>query len=101
MARDTVTGVLLDEEYELTLDELCRACSVQSQWVVELVNEGVLEPRGSDMEHWQFTGLSLYRVRTARRLQQDLGVNVEGIAVVLELMEEIRELRSSLRISQE
>ena len=93
MVKDTVTGELLDEEYELTLNELCRACSVQTHWIIELVDEGILEPRGTDMEHWQFTGVSLHRVRTARRLQHDLGVNVAGIALVMQLMEEVRELR--------
>ena len=98
MAKDTMTGVLLDEEYEFTLDELSQVCQVQRQWIIELVNEGILEPRGKDMEHWQFTGICLYRAQSARRLQRDLGVNIAGIALVLELMEEIRGLRSRMNM---
>ena len=96
MSTELLTGLLLDEESLLTLDELSRACRVQADWIIELVDEGVLEPSGHDVTHWVFSGPSLHRARAARRLQQDLGVNIAGAALVLDLMEEIADLRAQL-----
>ena len=96
MSNKFLTGIVLDEECLLTLDELSRACAVQADWIIKLVDEGVLEPRGSDVSHWVFSGISLHRARTARRLQQDLGINVAGAALALDLMEEIEDLRAHL-----
>lgn len=37
------------------------------------------------------------RVRSALRLQHDLGVNLAGIALALNLMEELEDLRAELK----
>ncbi|MDH4056884.1 MAG: chaperone modulator CbpM [Gammaproteobacteria bacterium] len=96
MPDKTLTGIILDERVELSLSELSRACSVSTEWIVELVGEGVLEPVGQHQEHWRFSGLCLQRARTAMRLQQDLEINLAGVALALELMDEIEALRERL-----
>ncbi len=95
---ETLSGLLLDEGCELTLGEVCRACSVNAEWVIDLVDEGIIEPRGHEVIHWRFSGPNLQRAKTALRLQQDLGVNLAGIALALELMEEIESLRSRVNV---
>lgn len=97
MTQKTFTGVLLDERVELSLVELCRACSSSTQWVIELVDQGVLEPVGPDQENWHFSGTSLLRARAAMRLQHDLDINLAGIALALDLIDEIETLRERLR----
>jgi chaperone modulatory protein CbpM len=92
-----VTGILLDEQTELSLTDLTQACSTSVEWVVELVDEGVLDPSGQEQDHWRFSGTSLLRARTAMRLQQDLEINLAGVALVLELLEEIEAMRERLR----
>jgi chaperone modulatory protein CbpM len=89
-------GYILEEDTELTLDELCRACNVHAELVVELVEEGVLEPAGSGPSAWIFTGSSLKRTRAALRLQADLGVNPAGVALALQLLDELESLRTRL-----
>ncbi len=99
MTRDLLSllsGDVLEEEVELTFIELCRACRLPAERVVELVQEGVVEPQGRDPEHWRFHGASLGRVRCALRLQRDLGVNTAGAALALELLEELESLRRRL-----
>lgn len=77
------------------MEELCRACRVRQEWILELVEEGILEPQ-REYDDWRFAGPSLRRVRTVWRLQRDLGVNLAGAALVLDLMEEIDTLRARL-----
>jgi chaperone modulatory protein CbpM len=72
----------------LSLEDLCRFCHADEAWVVELVNEGVLEPRGSELRHWRFEGVAIARARRARRLVRDLGINTPGVALVLDLLDE-------------
>ena len=92
-----VTGDLLDEEFELSFVELCRACRLPAERIEMLIAEGVIEPRGRDPRSWRFTGVTLTRIRTVQRLEQDLGVNPSGAALALELIEEITHLRRRVR----
>jgi len=101
MRKDILTGLLLDEESSLTLGELSRACMMHAEWIVELVDEGILEPGGNDASHWCFPGSSLQRARRVMHLQQDLGINLAGAALVLDLMDEIEELRTRLRVMEQ
>jgi chaperone modulatory protein CbpM len=97
MTSKTLTGILLDEQAELSLQDLCHACSTSTEWVIELVDEGVLEPIGQDHSHWRLSGPSLLRARAAMRMQQDLQINLAGIALALDLMEEMETMRERLR----
>ncbi|WP_305909679.1 chaperone modulator CbpM [Methylomarinum sp. Ch1-1] len=87
-------GVVLEEEMEFTLVDLSRACSVHAEWIIALVDEGILEPSGNDVTEWRFSGDNLKRVLAVQHLQKDLGVNLAGSALVLELLEEIEALRA-------
>ena len=93
---DILNGIILEDATRLTLRELCDACAVHAGFIAELVDEGVIEPAGFEKSHWCFTGFSLHRVRAAKRLQRDLGVNLAGVALALELLDEVRLLRAQL-----
>ena len=92
-----LTGLNLDEEETLTLGELSRACAMRVEWVIDLVQEGVLEPSGRGVTNWRFAGSSMRRASVAARLQRDLGINLAGIALALDLLDEIHALRKRLR----
>ncbi|HEC05324.1 chaperone modulator CbpM [Thiolapillus sp.] len=96
MNDEILNGVLLDEDCMLTLGELSRACAMHAEWVMELVDEGILEPRGTEMARWQFAAPALHRARTVLHLQRDLGINLSGAALALELLDEIQDLRQQL-----
>ena len=49
---------------------------------------GVLDPHGSAVEEWRFHGVCIARAKKASRLRRDLGINVPGVAMVLQLLEE-------------
>lgn len=93
----SLSGVVLEEEIELSLTDLCQACELTSERVFELVEEGVIEPLGGDPAQWRFRGVSVRRVRRAQRLERDLGVNVAGAALAIDLLEELERLRAQLK----
>jgi chaperone modulatory protein CbpM len=90
-------GSILDESMELTLQELSRMCSVEERLIVEFVEEGILTAIHA-MPQWQFNGGALRRARLAVRLQRDLEINLAGVALALDLMEELEQLRRQLRM---
>jgi len=91
-----ISGLVVDHEHPLTLAELSRACCMHAEWVIELVDEGILEPAHRDHQRLQFSGGSLRRALVVRRLQQDLGINLAGAALALDLMDEMETLRARL-----
>lgn len=88
---------VLDETIELSLTELSQRCVCKTEFIIEMVDEGVLEPQGDRPEEWHFSGPDLIRLRRALRLQQDLEVNLPGIALAMDLLEELDDLRARLR----
>jgi chaperone modulatory protein CbpM len=93
------TGSILEED-SLSLEQLCCTCGVQPDWVARLVEESIIEPDGKEMPSWRFSGLSLVRVRSALNLERDLGVNLAGVALVLDLLEELAQLRRQLVLNR-
>jgi chaperone modulatory protein CbpM len=94
---DPIRAIPLDESVEFSLAELCAACRVSEELVVEIVAEGIVEPLGEDRAKWRFTGVALTRVQRVMRLQRDFGVNLPGAALALDLLEELEQLRRARR----
>lgn len=92
-----ISGYILEEQSGLSLQDLCRACTAETVDIIELVHEGVLHPGGAGQLDWQFTGVHVHRAQRALRLQRDLGVNLAGAALALELMDEMELLRAQLQ----
>lgn len=88
---------VIDDDLHLSLRELCQDCGVHAETVIELVEHGVLDPQGSAPGQWQFSGPDLLRIKRALRLQRDLSVNLAGVALTLDLLEEIEQLKRQLK----
>lgn len=86
--------VFVDED--IGLDELSRSLRCNTELIVTLVHEGVLEPMGESAQDWRFAGAALLRARRAVRLARDLEINPPGVALALELMEQISRLEALL-----
>ncbi len=95
--RRATTPTPAEQHPDLSLEDLCRACAVHSEFILDLLEEGVIEPTaGQAPENWRFTAVQVHHVSVAWRLQRDLGVNLPGAAVVLQLLEELETLRAHL-----
>jgi chaperone modulatory protein CbpM len=88
-----ISGTVLDENIEVSFKELCRMFQVGPEIVMEMIDEGIIEPRGEVKGNWRFRGYEIHRLQVTLRLKQDLRVNTPGAALVLDLLEEIERLR--------
>ncbi len=92
-----VSGYILEEESALTLAELCWTCQAPAETMIRLIDHGVIMPlEGNNSRQWRFHRSSLVRADKALRLKRDLGVNLAGTALALELLDEIDDLRKQL-----
>ena len=93
---DIIRGEILDEAFECDLESLCRICHLQRELIVEMVELGMVDPRGRRDQEWRFTGIAVRRAQIASRLHRELGVNLAGAALALDLLEELESLRQRL-----
>jgi chaperone modulatory protein CbpM len=89
-------GEIVEERIEFTLVELCRVSGASRDDLAQWVEEGAFEPQGARLEEWRFSGTCLRRVITAQRLKTDLELNAPGVALALDLLDQIEELRKKL-----
>lgn len=88
---------VMNGETIFTLHEICERGGVRVEFIVELVEYGVIAPvKGTDANQWIFDALALARLKRALRLQRDLEINLPGIAVSLDLIEEVERLRQQV-----
>ena len=92
---ELLSGVVIGDEQTVSLVELCHCCNLDTEEVFTMVEYGIIEPivYKSTHIHWEFADDTVLRVKMAQRLQHDLEVNLAGTALVLELMDEIKQLR--------
>ncbi len=83
---------LLQEGEWLDVGDVCRLCAVDLDLVIEFVELGVIRSRGTQPLQWCVPADAISRLRVASRLMRDLGVNVSGAALAIELLESRREL---------
>lgn len=81
------------QDSPLTLSELCEICNVSMDVVNELIAYEIIHPKHSSQNQVVFELIDLLRVKTALRLQRDLEINLAGVVIVLNLLDELEKLR--------
>jgi hypothetical protein len=83
----------MDEEL-LTIAELARAGRITRARVERLVQLGVVEPARAGED--AFTVTSAVRLRRVLRLRAELGVDLTGAAIIVDLLERLERLEAEL-----
>eukprot|EP00831_Metopus_contortus_P058309 TRINITY_DN50482_c0_g1_i1.p2 TRINITY_DN50482_c0_g1~~TRINITY_DN50482_c0_g1_i1.p2 ORF type:complete len:102 (-),score=16.67 TRINITY_DN50482_c0_g1_i1:69-374(-) len=78
----------------VSLSELCQLESIESEIIIEIVEYGIVEPiEYSDSSDWFFEPASVYWIKKALRLYQELEVDWLAVALLIELMQQRESLR--------
>jgi chaperone modulatory protein CbpM len=83
---------------ELDMKQFCQASNIPAAYVIEIVEHGILEPQGRKPDEWLFDDHALIIARRAARLQHELELEWEGVALALNLLEEVDHLRAENRM---
>jgi len=83
---------------ELDMKQFCQASDMPAAYVIEIVEHGILEPQGRKPEEWLFDDHALITARRAARLQRELALEWEGVALALDLLDELEQVRAENRM---
>lgn len=90
----------------LSFQDLCRSAELPEQTLAELVEYGIVEPQlmgagGQAPQDWWFDAAALASAKRATRLRRDLDIEWAGVALALQLLGELDQLRAeNLRLRQ-
>ena len=81
----------------LSFSELCLQEGLTENIVIEIIEQGIVEPLGDSPGEWLFSPSMLVVTKKAARLHRDLDVNWAGIALAIELLHQVEGLREKNR----
>lgn len=79
---------------QLDMRTLCQEANITADWVIEIVEHGIVQPSGRTPDDWLFDDRAPVTLKRAVKLHQELELEWEGVALALELLEEVQHLRS-------
>lgn len=79
---------------QLDMRTLCREADVSADYVIEIVEHGIVEPKGRTPDEWLFDDQAPLLTKRAAKLREQLQLEWEGVALALELLEEVQHLRT-------
>ena len=94
---ECLPGEIFEEGAVLSVADLARMFAVEERHIVALAEEGVITALEIDTTEWRFSGADIRRARIALRLERDLGINLPGVALALQLLEELEPFRRERR----
>ena len=94
LERDEV--LWLTEEHRFSLAELAEIAGLTEAELRELADYGAISPVDPAASQWVFTASCLTTVRAASRLRASFELEPHGVALVVTLLERIRDLEAQL-----
>jgi MerR HTH family regulatory protein len=96
MSLSPSTIVVVSNDEQLYTFEYAASVTETSIAVVQVyIHLGIIEPIGDLLNSREIA-----RIAQIRRLRQDLGLNITGAAIVLDMAQEIAQLRAQLKVHQ-
>ena len=94
----TITGVLIEETTTISFNEVCHRYHIPKELLLEMVEYGLFSSKTTKVEQLKLNQSDLRKMEVAFRLHRDLEINLPGVALVLELLEQIDQLDEELNI---
>jgi len=85
------------ERERVTLDALAASAGLHPALVESFVEFGLIEPAERVGARLLFDSDCVVRLRTIMRLRRDLGANLPGVAVILDMLDRIAALQREVR----
>lgn len=81
------------ETQYFSFQELCNVTALPSHILIEIVDNGIVDPEGNGPETWLFNTHMISLTKKACRLHDDLEIDWSGIALAISLLEELEQVR--------
>lgn len=96
--KTVITGVLIEDTTTFSFIEVCTRYHIPKKLLHEMIEQGLFDVQSTNEQQLTLTQKDLQKMESAFRLHKDLGVNLEGVALALELLDELERLRTELKI---
>ncbi|RKG31296.1 chaperone modulator CbpM [Acinetobacter tianfuensis] len=87
---------VVDEQHTFDLNHFAEACGQSPEWVLQLLEYDILQDRPDERIH-QFFGEDISRARRAYRLQRDFNASFTAVAMMMDLIDEVQQLRKQVK----
>lgn len=82
-------------EDELSLDQFAQVCGQTQSWILQLLEYEILPTRSQQV--YTFLSDDVTRARRAYRLQRDFDASFSAVAMMLDLIDEVQQLRRQVK----
>ncbi|MEX6677095.1 chaperone modulator CbpM [Pseudomonas sp. W2Oct36] len=82
----------------IDMQEFCEVVDLPAAFVIEIVEHGILEPQGRQPDEWLFDSAALSIGRRAVKLHRELQLEWDGVALALDLLQELEHVRAENRM---
>ena len=96
MKQTIIKGILIERSTPLHFEELCQAIGLQKDIVIQMVEYHLIEPAGNSPKEWEFDSIAFKRAKMAANIHRDLEINLQGVALALDLLDKIEQLENRL-----
>ena len=93
---DCIEAQVVDETISFDLNHFAEACGQSPEWVLQLLEYDILPNRPDERVH-QFFGDDVTLARRAYRLQRDFNASLTAVAMMLDLIDEVQQLRRKVK----
>ena len=87
---------IVDDQRSCDLNHFAAAWGQSPEWVLQLLEYDILSNRPDERIH-QFFGDDISRARRAYRLQRDFNASFTAVAMMLDLIDEVQQLRKQVK----
>ena len=89
----------IEDRSSFDLTHFADACGESPEWVLQLIEYDILPKRHEHQRH-EFLGDDLNRAQQASRLQRDFNASFSAVAMMLDMIDELQQLRREIKHSQ-
>jgi chaperone modulatory protein CbpM len=95
-SNEVLIGVLAEDSW-LPLEHVAAVCTVEPEWLLRHIEDGLLPGATSIADTWHLSSAGLLRARRMRQVERDFDAGPELAALVGDMLEEIDRLRGLVR----
>ena len=96
------TNIIIDTDPNgpLSLEELEHSLVIEREFIINLIEFEIINPKGSRQDEWRFDPICITRTKLAIKYYREFEVNLPGIALLIELNEELNRLNKKLMLHE-
>lgn len=95
--KQILSGLVIGDK-EISFIQVCKLYHISENWLEDLLKHGLIDNTDENPKNLTFDEKLLTQIQKAHRFHEDLDVNIPGVMVILDLLEELENTKEELDI---